>query len=286
MLRASYPHLKTDSAANASVPKIFPITGLNPSSSMNRNHQPFNIESGKSDLMILYIHGIMGSPLEFRRIADALNSVNYHGKALLLPGHGGSGYNFAVTQPHAWQDHVNRSLAAVRKENANIILIGHSLGGLLALQASLQVPVEGIVLINTPIRTRISFRQISLSLQVLFRSRKSNNPLVSAYRESFSVSIRDFWSLPLWIPRLLDIRRIAKKTMTILNEVTVPVIIFQSRPDETVKPDSADVLKRGLGAHVISLTYLHTSTHAYFEIEEFNQIIMGIKRLIDLTVNK
>jgi len=286
MLRASYSNLKTDSVANASMPKIFSITGLNPSSSMNRNHQPFNIESGKSDLMILYIHGIMGSPLEFRRIADALNSVNYHGKALLLPGHGGSGYNFAVTQPQSWQDHVNRSLAAVRKDYANIILIGHSLGGLLALQASLQVPVEGIVLINTPIRTRISFRQISLSLQVLFRSRKSNNPLVSAYRESFSVSIRDFWSLPLWSLRLLDISRIAKKTMTILNEVTVPVIVFQSRPDETVKPDSADVLKRGLGAHVISLTYLHTSTHAYFEIEEFNQIIMGIKRLIDLTVNK
>jgi esterase/lipase len=97
------------------------------------------------------------------------------------------------------------------------------------------------------------------------------------------VGLKDWWSLPLWIPRLLDIRRIARETSSILNQVTVPVMIFQSRRDETVNPESVEFINRGLG-NPVSFTYLQQSTHAYFELEEFNQIIKGIKRLIDMTI--
>ncbi len=247
---------------------------------MHNIHAPFSIESAPSDLAILYIHGIMGSPLEFRRIVDALHHENIHFKALLLPGHGCNGYDFAKTSANAWQTHVNQELEILQKYYSKIILIGHSLGGLLALNASLIFPVDGVVLINTPIKTRISFQQISMSLRVLLSSRYANDPMIRTYRETFSVALNDWWTLPLWIPRLLDINRIARKTAKILNEVNVPVIIFQSIHDETVNPNSAEILKRGFGDHLLSLTYLNKSTHAYFIDEEFNKIIKGIKRIL------
>jgi len=65
-----------------------------------------------------------------------------------------------------------------------------------------------------------------------------------------------------------------------LNEVKVSVILFQSIHDETVNPTSAQLLKRGLGDYLLSLTYLNKSTHAYFINEEFNEIIKGIKRFL------
>lgn len=247
---------------------------------MHYNHEPFLIESATSDVIILYIHGIMGSPLEFQRIVDALVDENIHFKALLLPGHGSNGYDFARTSANAWQTHINQEIRDLKKIHSKIILIGHSLGGLLALNASLHYPVDGIILLNTPIKTRISIQQISMSIRVLLSSDDTGDPLIHTYRESFSVSLNDWWTLPLWIPRLLDINRTARETTRILNEVKVPVIIFQSIHDETVNPISAEILKRGLGDYLISLTYLNKSTHAYFVDEDFSEIIKGIKRLL------
>ena len=247
---------------------------------MNHNHEPFSIESGPSDLTILYIHGIMGSPLEFRRIAEALKDENIHFKALLLPGHGRNGNAFARSSADIWQTHVNQEIHHLKNNYSRIILIGHSLGGLLALNAALRYPVDGIVLLNTPIKTRISFQQISMSLRVLLSSGNANDPMIRTYRETFSVALSDWWTMPLWIPRLLDVNRVACQTEKILNEVKVPVILFQSIHDETVNPTSAQLLKRGLGDYLLSLTYLNKSTHAYFINEEFNEIIKGIKRFL------
>jgi esterase/lipase len=79
---------------------------------------------------------------------------------------------------------------------------------------------------------------------------------------------------------LLDVNRVANQTEKILHEVNVPVILFQSIHDETVNPKSAEILKRGLGEYLLSLSYLDKSTHAYFINEEFNEIIKGIKRFL------
>lgn len=233
-------------------------------------------------MVILYIHGIMGSPLEFQRIAEALKDENIYFKALLLPGHGSNGYDFARTRSNAWQTHVNQEISHLKNSYSKIILIGHSLGGLLALNAALQYSVDGIILLNTPIKTRISIQQISMSLRVLLSSGKANDPMIHTYRETFSVDLSDWWTMPLWIPRLLDINRIAGQTEKILHEVKVAVILFQSIHDETVNPKSAEILKRGLCDYLISLTYLDKSTHAYFVNEEFHEIIKGIKRFLSL----
>jgi carboxylesterase len=247
---------------------------------MNHNHEPFSIESTASDFVILYIHGIMGSPFEFRRIAETLKDENIYFKALLLPGHGRNGYAFSRSDAEAWQTHVNQEILHLKETYSKIILIGHSLGGLLALNASLLCPVDGIVLLNTPIKTRISFQQVSKSLRVLLSSGKVDNPMIRTYRETFSVDLSDWWTLPLWIPRLLDVNRVACQTEKILNEVKVQVILFQSVHDETVNPKSAEILKRGLGDHLMSLSYLNKSPHAYFENEEFTEIIKGIKKFL------
>ncbi len=247
---------------------------------MNHNHEPFSIGSTASDFVILYMHGIMGSPFEFRRIAEALKDENIYFKALLLPGHGCNGYAFFRSDADTWQTHVNQEISHLKETYSKIILIGHSLGGLLALNASLIYPVDGIVLLNTPIKTRISIHQISMALRVILSSGKADDPMIRTYRETFSVALNDWWTLPLWIPRLLDVNRVASQTEKILTEVKVPVILFQSIHDETVNPKSAEILKRGLGDHLISLSYLNKSTHAYFVNEEFNEIIKGIKKFL------
>ncbi len=253
---------------------------------MHPDHQPFSIVNTNSNSAIIYIHGIMGSPTEFRQLVENsdLSHTNY--KALLLPGHGVGGKDFIKSGPVDWQAHVNKEIDYHFHNNEKIILIGHSLGGLLALQAASDFNIAGIVLINTAMRTRMSVQQILLSLKVLFSSQNSKDPIVSTYRNSFGVGLHDWWTVPAWSLKLLDVLEVAKQTEKVLPLIKTRVKIFQSMKDETVNPISAEILKRGLVNSSVQLTYLNNSMHAYFDQKDLQLITEGIEELVNHRVVK
>jgi carboxylesterase len=247
---------------------------------MNPVRQPFSIPIKHARRTILYIHGLMGSPVEFRQLTDHLSIPNTNFKALLLPGHGGSGKYFAQHQAETWRTHVFKEIEYHFHFNDEMILIGHSLGGLLALQASIHYPISGMVLINTALRTRLTIQQIVLSLKVLLASKNTQDPIITTYRKTFSISTKDWWTFPLWIDRLLDVQRVASQTKKLLPEIRSRIHIFQSLHDETVHPISADILNNNLQQSSVKLTYLHNSMHAYFEKKDLQLIVRGIEALI------
>jgi carboxylesterase len=204
----------------------------------------------------------------------------------LLPGHGAGGKDFIKSGPLDWQAHVLNDIDYHFQNNEEIFLIGHSLGGLLALQAATQFNIAGIVLINTAMRTRMSLQQMMLSLKVLFTSKNSNDPIVSSYRNSFGVGLHDWWTLPAWSLKLLDVLKVAKQTKKLLSQVKTRIHIFQSIDDETVHPKSAELLKRGLNNSTVQVTYLQNSMHAYFDPEDLQLITEGIKELVNHRVVK
>ena len=244
------------------------------------NHQPFTLEAETSETVILCIHGILGSPGQFLAFATLLNGKNINVKSLLLPGHGGNGKDFAFTKPTAWQDHVDQEISKLKEKYEFIYLMGHSLGGLIALNASIKQSINGIVLLNTPIRTRITWQQLTLSFRVLTSSKKLDDLLIQTYRDSFGVHLTDWWTLPLWLPRLLDVNRLGQKFLKKLKDVDSQVLIYQSRHDETVVPGSAEILKNSLHQCRVSLNYLEKSTHAFFEKNDLQVIIEDVKNLI------
>lgn len=238
------------------------------------NHQPFAKVTRNHSAVILYIHGIMGSPIEFIPFAENLINAPIDYKAILLPGHGGSGRAFLKSNRHAWKLCIDQEVEMFVKRYKHVYLIGHSLGGLLALNAAIQFPISGIMLINTALRTRITFQQISLSLRVLLASKNSQDPLISTYRNSFSISLVDWWTIPAWLLPMADVLWVASETRKILPLINTPVFIYQSLKDETVHPISARLLKNSLINSKVKLTYFENSTHAFFE-EKDRQLMMG-----------
>jgi len=244
-------------------------------------HQEILFEDGPSDTIFLYIHGIMGSPIEFEKFVEALPLDRMHTKAILLPGHGQDGKAFIRSNYLDWQTYVNHEVGQLVKKYQNIYLMGHSMGGLLALIAASQFPVKGILLLNTPIKTRVSINQILISARVLLTSDNNPDPLVKTYRDTFSIGLSDWWTIPFWLSRLLDIDRLAKKTLSIIDKVQAPVNIIQSVHDETVNPISAHILKHKLPLSPSEIIMLQNSTHAYFPEKALSLIKNSIHKMIN-----
>jgi len=236
---------------------------------MNDNSQPFVIRSPHNHILLFYIHGLMGSPLEFRRYANA------------LAGHGSDWLEFARSNAAQWLNHVVCQLSLIRQDYDKVIHIGHSMGALLALSTTERVPVDAYVLVNGALKLRNPFCQMRWIFHMRNQPAEVLKPIMADYRSYFSINPSPIWSIPLWVKPIREVRLLVRQTTAILKEIDKPVAIFQSSLDETVHPFSAHLLGNGIGKSVVENTILDHSTHAYFSDQDFKRITNGIQRLID-----
>ena len=89
--------------------------------------------------------------------------LGFAASSLLLPGHGGTGEEFARSSRQQWLEYVNAEIARYKKNYNSIILVGHSMGSLLSFLTYMESPEQiiGIVAIDTPLYVRVkgSIRQ-------------------------------------------------------------------------------------------------------------------------------
>jgi pimeloyl-ACP methyl ester carboxylesterase len=102
---------------------------------------------------VVFVHGAGGNAEQWRAQLAAL-PLGWHGLALDLPGHGGSGGPGRRTIPQ-YRDVVRGVLRAAGAAPA--VLVGHSMGGAITQAVALAEPdlLRGIVLVGTGARLRV-----------------------------------------------------------------------------------------------------------------------------------
>lgn len=125
----------------------------------------------KSDINIVFIHGFGTTSKYFDSIAQSLsNFYNYY--AIQLPGHGIASFNNKKElDPYEYAKYVNNWINMMNLKN--IILIGHSMGGGIALMLSLlnNKSINKLICI-TPMNPNISLK--SLNVFKFFSKKKKN----------------------------------------------------------------------------------------------------------------
>ena len=114
--------------------------------------QIFYAQRRGGDRSLLFIHGAGGNHRFWAHQLRALKGINAY--ALDLPGHGRSeGEGFKTIA--AYRDFVSSFLEALALERA--ILVGHSMGGAIALDFALHHPnrTQGLILVGTGARLRV-----------------------------------------------------------------------------------------------------------------------------------
>lgn len=104
------------------------------------------LQGGRTGFLLM--HGLGGTPVELRFVAQGLNRAGYTVLCPLMTGHGGSDLMLSATNWQDWVDSAEAALDRLRESCDHIIIGGLSAGSIVALHvaAKRQDDVAGIVL--------------------------------------------------------------------------------------------------------------------------------------------
>jgi carboxylesterase len=236
-------------------------------------HRPSLYEVPGAKLLIMFVHGFLGGPGQFAPLIRAVNEAGFAAETLLLPGHGKKSWNFARHTAREWQEAVNTALKNRLAQYEKVVLAGHSMGGLLGINASLKAgPAHGLVLWETPIRLRMRLTGIKNDLQVAFLPERLQSPVAKAYHEASNVRFYTPVGYLLTVPRAVELLKMMAATERELIKVQCPVLLIQSEADEIVHPICLERLQKGLANANVSTLALTASWHSYFPEEELRSL--------------
>ena len=235
-------------------------------------HASAFIENPAGKGIVVFIHGFMGSPRQFDRLTMAVYRQGFSAAALLLPGHGGPASEFKSSTFPGWQEHVDSEVERFSRDYQKIWLAGHSMGGLLALNAAVRYSghVRGVFPIACPFKmTMFSAHTIKIRMQQVFS--RSSSPIKAAYRDGSSIKLSPslIWSTAKPAFELSKLITTAKDN---LPKVRAPVMAVYSVSDELTSIASLEILKSGLKGAAFEQIILSDSLHAYYPEHEFSVI--------------
>lgn len=99
---------------------------------------------------VAVVHDFTGNPIATRPLGQRLAAEGYAVEVPLLPGHGTSYRDLARTRYRDWYSAVSRVVDHLATGCETIVLVGHAMGGTIALDIASQRPedVHGVVVIN------------------------------------------------------------------------------------------------------------------------------------------
>ena len=228
----------------------------------------------KARTAVLMIHGFTGSPSEFRRIGYFLRDQGYTIQAVRLPGHGTTPEEMLGTEWTDWYGHVREQYDELASMCSHIIVIGHSMGGLLALMLGTERQTAGIVSLAAPVylTTRKTAWAVLLQYMITYIEKKPKN-IPTLLDESCA-----YTKTP--IRSVVSLRKLIKQVKKLLPQVGAPIWIGQGERDAVVRYDSAEYLYEKVGSSIKEVHYYPQTSHGMLLDQEREQIYEDISSFI------
>lgn len=239
-----------------------------------RNQEPFLREVPLADTLVIFIHGIVEGPSQFRPFIDITLQAGCSCAALLLPGHGGSASEFAHSSQREWILYVKRELEHFRQQYPHLILVGHSMGTLLSMIAYTENPsgIDGLIVIAAPLHIQVSMRAIRNNLKIAFSESIPPNDPAYPLTKAISVAHCPIPQYVTWVPRLADLFRLIAQTRKVLPQIRVPLLAIHSDRDELVGIRSIDYLRQSVPETYLHIVRLPHSTHFTYTPEDWDKL--------------
>lgn len=241
-------------------------------------HEEFVFDVEKSDTVFLCIHGILGSPNHFNFLIERLpETVGVHN--ILLDGHGKTVEDFSHTSMSKWQEQVDEKIEYLAEHYDNIIIVGHSMGTLFAMELSFRYTnkIKFLFLLQSPMKMGIKPSIIKHSYQVIYDKIDYNDKVCVASKDAFSINIETkLYKYVQWTPRYIELFKKAFDVRKMIEEIHVPCVFFQSKLDELVPISSCKVIQKNSS---VKLNVLNNSSHFYYEDMDLEIILREFDKI-------
>lgn len=227
---------------------------------------------------LLLIHGIVGTPDHFAAFLPLIPD-DYSVYNLLLDGHGKGVRDFSRSSMGKWRTQVSQAVKVLSENHEDILIVGHSMGCLLASELALSTPkIKGLFLLAIPLRLHFRLSMVGISLKVyLNRVSSSDQKALAALRCYGIKPDRNPFHYLGWIPRFLELFRLMKTVRRILPQLQTPCRVYLSAKDELVSLRSKALLEVNKN---FSVSVLPDSTHYYYAPKDMEFLLSEFKNFI------
>lgn len=218
-----------------------------------RGAEPFFLPGNRHG--VLLVHGFTGSPSEMRPLGEFLHQQDFTVLGPRLCGHGTSAIEMADTRWPHWYSSVEDGYHVLKAVCDDIVVVGLSMGGLLAFRLATEYLVHKIVSLNTPIF--LADKRLPLLPVVrLFRSFMPKERREMDVDPKYNIH---YESTPL--SSLSSMMELIRQVDNLLPLIDRPTLIVQSRNEHTVRPESALHIHDRVGSSDKRLHWLERSGH-------------------------
>jgi carboxylesterase len=225
-----------------------------------RGGGPIALEGGARGALIL--HGFGDTPQSVTTLARALHRRGYTVRAPLLAGHGRTLPEFAASGSKQWLAGAREAFADLRRRCPEVILVGQSLGGVLATLLAAEAPDARALALLVPYFDVPPFVRRILPLEPVMQAvvpyittsddRSILDPAARAESLAFGATT----------PHLTaELARIADRGRAVLSALRLPVLYVQAREDNRIPPTVAERAFAALGSTKKRIEWLEETGH-------------------------
>ena len=256
---------------------------------VSRNHEvgsPLflnSINKKYSDIGIVICHGYLSAPKEVEQLAYSLNELGFRTYCVRLKGHGTAPINIKDVTWQDWQDSLLIGYAALKIICSQIVVIGFSTGGLLALLSSTKEAsnATAIISINSALKLKDIKAKIVPGINIWndlldkFHIEKGKMEYVRNSPENPHINytknyLKGVEQLDLLIGECEDN----------LTKITAPTLLIYSKNDPVIDPESSKIIWKNLGSRTKELAEINSDKHVIVTGKSGQDVFEQIKKFL------
>jgi carboxylesterase len=226
--------------------------------------EPFFFSGGRVGCLL--IHGFLSAPQEMRWLGGQLSTAGFTVLGIRLHGHASHARDLRRAQWRDWLASVEDGANFLRDQCDQIIYMGMSLGGAIALMAAGSLPSNGVVAISTPFHL-IPYRQLRFLQHLLpvfrpFSGLLRYLPKLPAWDYVDQESAKDHLTYPVFPTQsLAQIDRLFVQMRKILPKLEGPIMLIHAQRDRGVPIHNLYEISENIHSTGLELMEVENSGH-------------------------